>query len=265
MRQFRLVRSGTGDAYTNMALDEALLCSYANKTSPATLRLYAWDEPSVSIGLFQDAAVCRANSVLSATAVPFVRRLTGGGMLPHGNEITYSLVCAQDDIGEELSVIESFRKICAWLMRFYRSLGLDPVFAADAPGFRPDCRTAYVLCAQSREKYDIVINARKIGGNAQKRLRGVLFQHGRIPLYPLSLQLNAAPDYTLSECVPFMPQEEQLVKLLVASFEAAFAATVVADGLTGIEEGMMERLRSQKYATDAWNIHRCQPQPMISV
>ena len=72
------------NASLNMAIDEALLGS---ATKP-TLRFYGWMRPSLSFGYFgryDDAA-------REGGSRDLVRRWTGGGIVLHGNDLTYSLV-----------------------------------------------------------------------------------------------------------------------------------------------------------------------------
>jgi len=150
--------------------------------------------------------------------------MTGGGLLFHNDEITYSLVCDKTDIGEPDNVFVSYRKICAFLISFYRSLGLKASFALEAEDFK-DRRAPHELCSASREKYDIIINGRKIGGNAQKRKRRVVFQHGSIPLsidwkfmrrYVRSLPLNISSGVTaLAEELKDLPGKDILEQKLI--------------------------------------------------
>jgi lipoate-protein ligase A len=73
----------------NMAVDEALLLDAADGGHP-TLRLYAWSEPTLSIGYFQRVADRAGHAASRECAL--VRRQTGGGAILHDREITYSLV-----------------------------------------------------------------------------------------------------------------------------------------------------------------------------
>src|ERR1700730_10338908 len=68
----------------NMAIDEALL----EITTVATLRLYRWEHAALSFGYFgsyEDVADQRGDREI-------VRRWTGGGIVPHGDDLTYSVV-----------------------------------------------------------------------------------------------------------------------------------------------------------------------------
>ncbi len=163
----------------NMALDAAILSRYLEEDIPV-LRLYSWLKPSFTYGVSQDSADeidlvrCREDKIDVAG------RMTGGGVLCHNDDVTYSFVCSKEDIGEPKAHLVSYREISAFLIRFYSSLGLKASFALEAADFKNKSHP-HELCAGSCEKYDIVLNGKKIGGNAQKRKRQAVFQHGSIP------------------------------------------------------------------------------------
>ncbi len=75
----------------NMAIDEALLGS---ATIP-TIRFYRWRSPALSFGYFgkfSDVAIYAAERDL-------VRRWTGGGIVFHGDDLTYSIVIPANEPG----------------------------------------------------------------------------------------------------------------------------------------------------------------------
>lgn len=180
MKTFRLIRSEPASASYNMAVDEKIFSRYLKDGIPV-FRIYSWQTPSFTYGFSQKPEREMNMDVCAKDGVNFAKRMTGGGILFHYNGITYSLVCSKEDIGEEKDVFVSYRKICAFLISFYQSLGLKPYFACEADNFI-DNSAAHPLCSASHEKYDIIINGKKIGGNAQKRNRQAVFQHGSIPI-----------------------------------------------------------------------------------
>lgn len=198
MKTFRLIRSKPASAIYNMALDEKIFFRFMKDGIPV-FRIYSWQAPSFTYGVSQKNP--GREIILSQCAkdgIYLAKRMTGGGILFHNDEITYSLVCGKEDVGEEKEVFVSYRNICVFLIAFYRSLGLNPSFALEGDDFEKRC-AAHPLCSASREKYDIVINGRKIGGNAQKRNKEAIFQHGSIPI---SVDFNL-----MSRYIRFLPEE----------------------------------------------------------
>ena len=180
MKTFRLIRSQAGSAAYNMALDKSIFLRYLEDGIPL-LRVYSWIAPSITYGISQQPEGEINLKRCHRDGVEIAQRITGGGALFHHHEITYSLVCSKEDIGEGKKVFVSYRQICAFLIYFYKSLGLNPSFALEADDFK-NKSLPHKLCSASHEKFDIVIGGRKIGGNAQKRSRQAIFQHGSIPL-----------------------------------------------------------------------------------
>ena len=193
MKNFRLIRSKAASAAYNMELDEKIFSRYL-QDNIGVFRIYSWQSPSFTYGFSQNAQEEIDLPRYAVKGVQVVKRMTGGGILFHDNEITYSFACGKDDLGEPEGVFVSYRNVCQFLMRFYKSLGLIPEFALQEKNFKKRS-FAHQLCSASREKYDIVIGGRKIGGNAQKRKRQAIFQHGSIPL---SIDWNFARGYVKS-------------------------------------------------------------------
>jgi lipoyl(octanoyl) transferase len=241
---WRLIDTGHMSGVENMAIDEALLsCFHPGKSRPV-LRLYGWSPPAFSYGRFQkpeeiiDLKRCRADNVQT------VRRITGGGVIYHAGEITYSLVCPADFIPGVHGVKEAFFHLTSFLLAFYRSLGLKACHAAEHyPGSRRlGERTS--LCFAGIESCDILIHGKKIGGNAQRRLKDVIFQHGSIPLRQMAVQGNRYllhPDTEVSGKTTSLADEgintaaEALAVNLKESFEHCFEVTFDPCGLTGNE------------------------------
>ncbi len=226
MKTFKLILSGPASAEYNMELDKKIFEQYL-EDGVGVLRLYRWEKPSFTYGFSQnpeneiDLLKCKADGVQIA------KRMTGGGILFHDDEITYSFVCSKSDVGEPEGVFVSYRNICKFLMRFYESLGLEPSFALQAEDFKNKCSPSE-LCSAAYEKYDIIIGEKKIGGNAQKRRRQVIFQHGAISC---SIDWNFVRQYlkflpaniseyvtTLSDKLKVVPEKNILEEKLIEAF-----------------------------------------------
>jgi len=179
MKTFRLIQSGFCDAVTNMAIDEALVLSYRQGISLPTLRLYGWRPAAFSLGYSQipekvlDLDACRQEGI------SFVRRPTGGGALFHDKELTYSVILSASDIGTGRDVKAGFEKITSFLIAAYTMLGLGACFAKDH-GLAGSGGIAD-FCFSRKEEYDILVAGRKLGGNAQRRKKDIILQHGSIP------------------------------------------------------------------------------------
>jgi len=266
---WRLIDTGPCCGRENMAIDEALFRCFDPASSLPALRLYGWQPPALSLGRFQkagddlDLTRCRADSLT------VVRRITGGGAIFHADELTYSLICSPSQIPPATSVKDSFRVLTSFLLGFYRTLGLQADYAVDlAPaGSRLGQRTP--LCFAGQESYDIMVNNRKIGGNAQRRSREIIFQHGSIPLQNRVQQglhylkirpqgIEQATTCLIAEGIA--ASTEQLKQTLVQQFAGQLGAELqTSAGLTPQEQAMSEKLMTEKYHADCWNLEGEEP------
>jgi len=259
--KWRLVDTGPLDGPTNMAIDEALLLNFDPARSQPVLRLYGWQPAALSLGRFQPAAEVLDLGRCAAANVPVVRRITGGGVIYHCDELTYSLVCAPQQIPAAASVKASFRVLTSFLLRFYQELGLDAAYAVDhAPhgtclGERTD------FCFAGKENYDILINGKKLGGNAQRRLRSTIFQHGSIPLrnsvatglgFLRKRPAGVEGKTTCLEELGVVSDSLRLKEALVAAFVEVLSGPLAQGGLTAEEAEAAGRLQEEKYLNEGW-------------
>ena len=176
MNPWFLFESGDGEATLNMALDEALLEMMPRLGRPV-LRFYGWSEPAASFGYFQKYA-----AVESATALrPLVRRPTGGGIVPHDADWTYSLAFPAGCEWHSLRATESYRRMHAWIQTAFARLGVATELAQ---GCR---RPGPGQCFAGYERFDLLWQGRKIAGAAQRRNRAGLLIQGSVQPPPLSL------------------------------------------------------------------------------
>jgi lipoyl(octanoyl) transferase len=232
---WRLIDTGLLSGAENMAIDEALLSSFDPEKSLPVLRLYGWSPAAFSYGRFQDPAETLALGKCRAAGVQVVRRITGGGLLYHGNELTYSLVCPASFVSSALGVKEAFFQLTAFLLAFYHKLGLAAVHAADYYGGTKRLGGRTALCFAGTESCDILINGRKIGGNAQRRVKQVIFQHGSIPLRQMAAEsqqylLSAAPQLVTGTTSladeGVAVDRDTLAAMLSAAFREVFNVTL---------------------------------------
>lgn len=251
-RQWRLIETGIGTAAWNMAVDEALLSEYREGDLPI-LRLYGW-ENSLSLGRFSKLHTRVNMEKLRECCIPSIRRMSGGGILVHGGDLSYSLVMPRDT---DKGVKESYRYLCGFLIRLYRMLGYDPSFACDLehPLSQSD------ICLAGHEAYDILINGEKMGGNAQRHARGHFLQHGSIPMRlethlwePLFLVKSGLEGAVTLDKLGQNITYDELAVLLKESFSKTFGGRFIYDTLTQSEEDKAKELMRKKYTLESWNI-----------
>jgi len=256
-KNWRLILDGKNDGYYNMAVDEAILESYSSQKIP-TLRIYGWNSPFITLGFNQD---CR--KVLNCAQVPFTRRITGGSAIFHNREVTYSLVCSLEDLALPKQVKGSYRALCLFLKVFYRSLGLKAEFARDV--LHDKLGSYGNFCFSSCQHFDLLIEGKKIGGNAQRRKRDIIFQQGSIPQEvdfseiektingALNLQASVA---SLNGILKKETDFYSLQDLLRDSFMKAFGVNLIKGGLCPEEKQACSSLMEGKYKSESWKVYR---------
>jgi lipoate-protein ligase A len=152
-----------------MAMDEVLLAAAPEVGTPV-LRFYQWTEPAATFGYFQRFAEVERLTHLR----PLIRRPTGGGLVPHDADWTYSLVFPPTDGWYRLSAVESYRRLHEWIQAAFRAIGTT---AELSPESKKELRGQ---CFSGPEQFDLVWHDRKIAGAAQRRTRQGLLIQGSI-------------------------------------------------------------------------------------
>ncbi|HRZ87014.1 MAG TPA: biotin/lipoate A/B protein ligase family protein [bacterium] len=249
----------TFDAPMNMAIDEALLLKAIDwRSRTPAVRFYDWLRRAVSIGYFQKIAVVRDILKPVQTSFEIVRRMTGGGVVFHGNDITFSIVAPEEAFagGEGPGkVVESYRKVNEAI----RS-GISAIREAGSGGPTSLERQAASiratkLCFAQPTKYDVMYEGRKIAGGAQRRIGGYVLYQGSIlmrrePEEELSALLGPTAA-TMEEIAGRKLDRNEAVRQLRAGFEEAFGRCAPA----AIDETVIDqarRLAIERYGCDEW-------------
>ena len=167
---------GPRSGAANMALDEALLHAAATEGISA-LRLYSWDQPTLSFGRNEPATRRYDRDAITRLGIATVRRPTGGRAVWHDREVTYAVSGPVALFG---SLRDTYREIHSLLAEALNSLGAAVSLAAD--------RTAAPLgagaCFAAPAGGEVVAaGGAKVVGSAQVRVGGAFLQHGSILLH----------------------------------------------------------------------------------
>ncbi|MDX1687788.1 MAG: biotin/lipoate A/B protein ligase family protein [Candidatus Promineifilaceae bacterium] len=263
---WRLLNTGWQDGPTNMAIDEALAEAVAAGESPPTLRFYGWDPACLSLGYGQSWTVADWEEC-AGRGWDVVRRPTGGRAILHVDELTYSVCAPESERRVRGGVLESYQRLSAALAHGLKLLGVEPERAprAGGPG-----GTKGPVCFDLPSSYEITVGGRKLVGSAQARRKGVVLQHGTLPLYgDIGRILHALclePPQERSHMVARLHQTattleasrgrriefDEAAAALRQGFSAALALTFEEKPLTAGEKARAQEIRSEKFGDDAW-------------
>lgn len=210
-------------AAMNMAIDEALL----ETTTVPTVRFYGWHSPALSFGYFgrfSDVAI-------HAVERDLVRRWTGGGIVFHGHDLTYSIVIPACDPTFAEPSIALYEKIHRALAQALNKLGERAIVAGGVDLGRLATPAAVNAggynCFANPVRDDVMVDGRKIAGAAQRRTRRALLQQGSVQGFPIKRDLAQEFAQALSaNCSQFVVNEQ--------IFQRA------------------QELAQQKYGTESW-------------
>jgi lipoate-protein ligase A len=213
-------------AAMNMAIDEALL----EAAMIPLIRFYRWESPALSFGYFGKFA-----DVPDYTSErDLVRRWTGGGIVFHGEDLTYSIVIPDSDPVFAESSMAIYESVHRALAAALAETGKHAVVAAigDRSGARSATATGvtapgYNNCFANPVHADVMIDGRKIAGAAQRRTRRGLLHQGSI-------------------------QGVDVGNGLAERFAQALSANCSEREIDGAVLTRARELAQQKYGTDVW-------------
>lgn len=244
----RLIIDEPAPGAWNMALDEALLESAGRAGQGGCLRFYAWNEPTVSLGYFQNWADRQQH--VPSRHCPLVRRSTGGGAIVHDLELTYSFtIPIKANTQSDLTVY--YR---AWHESLIEELAQRGVGASLclAPQRRPRDQESF-LCFQRRADRDVLIGDNKIAGSAQRRHGGALLQHGSL----LLRRSTAAPELAgIAELAAVVLDPKALAVCWAQRVAARLGFTLRAATPSDQEMVAAQRIRGSRYAQSGWTTRR---------
>lgn len=228
---FRVIHTYNQSAKLNMAIDKALAMSFQKEDKPI-LRFYTW-ENSFTVGVSQDTQTY--SEYYKQYKGNCAKRMTGGGVLFHGYDVSYSLVLPSSYLNN-LSVKQSYEKICSFLLSFYESLNLCASYAKDNEAI---LLSKSNFCQVGYEAYDIIIQGVKIGGNAQKRTKNMIFQHGSIPLFKTSQSKEFGQSL---EDIGVKLSFDDAIQKLTNAFRQTFDVPLETSNLNEKEETYLKKL-----------------------
>ena len=178
----RLIQDEAHDSVLNMAVDEFLLKKQIQtKDSGAVLRFYRFNKPAVTVGY----GMWKTVQAKMKPQIPFVRRITGGGMVAHEkSDLTYSLIVSLNSGSVLRKVRESYFLIHDELRKTFDHFGIKTeLFAKDCKAASPDsrCKREQIsYCFDAPVLFDVILSGKKIAGAGQKRTQGYLLHQGSI-------------------------------------------------------------------------------------
>jgi lipoate-protein ligase A len=259
----RLIVDPPAPGAWNMAVDEALFVDAA-ENGVATLRLYEWHEPTLSLGYFQRYEDRHQHAASRDAAV--VRRQSGGGAILHHRELTYSLALpATHPLARyaERLYTAAHEAVTTVLVRHIATTAPDWALRLRCDESSSQTGDVPFLCFQRRARGDVLLVAPrahdrppaswKILGSAQRRRAGAILQHGSLLLErsaaaPELAGLNdlTGTSLTAADLAAELPQQ------LGAALQMRLQQSRLPDGLRLLAAA----IETRKYGVPGWTKRR---------
>ncbi len=255
MDTWRLLSLQTTNAFSNMAIDEAILTARIKGRVPNTLRFYRWWPSAVSIGKNQSPQNEVYLDACERLGVNVVRRVSGGGAVYHDyeGEVTYSVTAKTTDIGGT-DITTVYAKVYEAIKDALRLLGITADFSG---GDAKNCP-------------NMTVNGKKISGSSQTITRGIVLQHGTLlrsvdlpKMFTLLKLKNAscsqAADIAKRKITSIQNElghtvmPETVANALAQGFKAILKIQLEPGELTPYEVELANKLFKEKYGTKEWN------------
>lgn len=264
---YRFINTGIQNAAFNMAIDEAILLHHIERKVPPTLRVFRWDQPSISLGRFQNVEREIVGDLCEQRGVALVRRPTGGRAVYHCDEFTYSIVIGKRD-GAPSGVVAAYAYLAQGLIAALQDLGVQAELSEGRASKRPSA-----ACFASSTQADLTSSGFKLVGSAQVWKDESLLQQGSLPLDDRSAEFFALlryPDEQARQAVleqyrqgttplhTFAPAAswDDTARAFRRGFSTALDTTFTEEELTKSEWEMAQQLVEEKYSKLVWRTER---------
>ena len=261
-REWRLIREEARPGPLQMALDEIAAETAANG-GPRTVRVYRWQPSTLSLGYHQDPETVDWE-FCDRQGITVTRRPTGGGAIYHDDhgDISYSIAAPAAELPGDL--MDSYEQLCQPLLSALEGIGVDAGFASES---QPAIHPPACYLRELHPAHDVVVDGRKISGNAQYRRKDSVVQHGSLTYervtdrhlgcFTADLERGAYEGRVTSVRQVADVDRENVVEAV----ESALAdwANAYEGSWTDAELDRARDRAETKFATDAWTRHREDP------
>jgi len=185
----RVWNTGKATARENMAQD-AFLLQNLEQDADAVLHLYDWWGDSATYGHFIRPEEFFDLEVVKSRGLTLEKRPTGGGIIFHSFDLTFSLAIPVCHPLYSHNTLESYANVNREVIEVvHQFLGDKP-----RPALLQLEQTSIheQFCMAHPTKYDVILNGKKVGGAAQRRTRFGVLHQGSISLIAPNAELICA-------------------------------------------------------------------------
>ncbi len=221
----RLIIDPPRSVTLNMAIDEVLM-----ESQESCLRIYFWEAPCVTVGYFQKIEETIKHFRGGEKKGGIARRLTGGGAVFHGKDLTFSLTLKTPTPFFSTDTKESYLKINEAIRKGLQGAYPQLDYA--------DCKTVPTgragenrICFDKPSCYDLLLAGRKVVGASQRR-------NGSVLLHQSSVFLEG--------------DRQAMAKKVMRGFEDTWGVSFEEMPLTQTELKAARQKESERFSSSDW-------------
>lgn len=181
MIKWHIVDSGALPAQDNMNLDADLLAEQASKPSHI-LRFYEWQAPSITFGHFIDPHQHLNLDEASTLGIEVARRPTGGGVISHFSDFTFSLLVPKDSPYYTTDTLTNYCFVNEYIKKSLQTLSNINLTLLQQQDNGPVALDHF--CMAKPTVLDVMCGPLKVSGGAQRRTKHGFLHQGTISLSP---------------------------------------------------------------------------------
>lgn len=263
MKELRYIASGAGNAAFNMAADEVLSLSLKEQRNFSYLRLYTWQPAALSFGYNQRIEKIVNVDAAKESGICLVRRMTGGRMVFHNEEYTFSAGMTIEDLrsvtGNQATFLDMFIFMISPLVCALQKAGISARLSSAKECIKTDADKHH--CYSAAAGHSIFAENRKLVGAAGLMRDNCLVIHGSIPVkcsFPPegifhqkvhnweNLEIACLSDFIESRQILDLPDE------ISKEYARIYSTNIRKCFLSERENLLVEKLAREKYADLFW-------------
>ncbi|OQA08880.1 MAG: Octanoyltransferase LipM [bacterium ADurb.Bin374] len=265
--KLRIIIDGAGAPEANMAADEALARSMQLRGGSPFARFYRWNPPSMSFGYFQPVERLVDIRAAEAAGIGVVRRKSGGKMVFHADEITFSigmpLQLLRKGVAEKADFLACFQALMQPLVDALTVAGVPARFSEDHEV--ESGRSDRIHCYAAAAGHSIYAGGKKLIGAAGSVMGDVLVVHGSLPITRRELPstvltpaaqareadsrqplISVLTDFISSASIAELPDR------IACTLASTFGLEPLASAYDDIERHEVQILSREKYSRIDW-------------
>jgi lipoate-protein ligase A len=189
IENWKLLYTPDETGLSNMATDKYFLHQCNKELEGWVVRLYTWKPWCFSLGNAQKKEQELYLDKVMDSGLESVKRMTGGRVVYHAKELTYSVIGPLDQVSWTDSLANTYQKINEVLLEGLKEAGFSTELEKGDVTDTFLKNGANKPCFASTSRSELVYDKRKVVGSAQRRLRKAFIQHGSILVGPQHLDV----------------------------------------------------------------------------